>query len=66
MIERVTIEELEHAYKIAANVVAIYGDAYLPAFKRLHNELEKLNEETQVKKIALQVASATIEHDSKG
>lgn len=64
-IEGITEEQLREAYKIAADIVARYGDAYLPVFERLHKEVQKLNVASDLKSIALNIASAKIKADSK-
>ncbi len=51
-----SIEELEDALKIAAKVVALYGETYLPIFKRLHDELLKAQEGEKTKRLALEMA----------
>jgi hypothetical protein len=51
-----TVQEIEHAMKIAAKVVAVYGDTYLPIFKRLHSELLKAQESNATKNLAIQIA----------
>lgn len=51
------LEELELAYKIAAKVVALYGDAYLPIFEQLHKERMEFREKLDVKALAISVAS---------
>lgn len=52
-----TLAELEHAKKIAARVVAMYGDIYLPIFKRLYDEVEKKKTALDMKSLALKVAA---------
>jgi hypothetical protein len=51
-----SIQELEHALKIAAKVVAMYGEVYLPIFSRLQNELVKAKEADKMKTLALELA----------
>lgn len=53
-----SIQELEHALKIAAKVVALYGQTYLPIFCRLQNELVKAKEAERMKTLALQLAAS--------
>jgi hypothetical protein len=53
-----SLEKLEHAYQIAAKVVSLYGDAYLPIFERLHLDLEDQKKNRDLKRIALDTASA--------
>ncbi len=50
-------KDIEHAYKIAAKIVAMYGDTYLPVFERMHVELAKQRQDLSIKSLALQVAS---------
>lgn len=57
-VEGITVEELQASYRSAAKIVARYGDAYLPVFKRLHEEVQKLERASEIKTIALSVASA--------
>lgn len=59
-IEGLTVNEIQAAYKIAAKIVAMYGDAYLPVFKRLHSEIEKINQAKSIKSIALEIASCNL------
>lgn len=58
-----TNEQLREGYRIAAEVVALYGDAYLPLFQRLHGEIQKLSDTAELKSIALQIASANVTKD---
>lgn len=62
-IEGITVEQLYEVYHIAASVVTKYGDVYIPIFKRLHKEVQKIEEETQIKTLALKIASANIDLD---
>ena len=52
-----TLEELHHLREIAAKVVALYGDAYLPIFECVHRELEMRKQQTDLKMLALKVAA---------
>lgn len=61
MSEELTPEKIKKAYFIAAEVVKRYGDAYLPVFKRMHEEVQKINEMVDLKTLALSVASANNE-----
>lgn len=54
-----TIEELEHAQMIAANVVAIFGDAYLPIFERVLKEIYEYQKRMSVKSLALNISRGT-------
>jgi bacterioferritin (cytochrome b1) len=51
-----SIEELEHAFKIAARVVALYGETYLPIFNRLHEEVLMAKGKQNQKSLAMQLA----------
>ena len=51
-----SIEELGRALKIAARVVALYGEIYLPIFNRLHAEMTKAKEDENAKALALRIA----------
>jgi hypothetical protein len=53
---KVSIEELERMLKVAADVVALHGETYLPIFKRLHDELLKAREAEKIKKLAMEIA----------
>jgi len=59
-IKSITTEELKHAYKTAAHIVALYGDKYLPGFQRLHDELEARTRLSDIKSVALRVANESI------
>lgn len=56
-----TEEALQTAYTIIAGIVAKHGDTYLPIFKRLHEEKELRKANADLKAIALQVLSGTID-----
>lgn len=51
-----TSNNLSRCYYIAAKVVAEFGDTYLPVFERLHNEIQKHQEKSDIKSLALRVA----------
>jgi len=51
-----SIEELEHAKKIAARVVTLYGDTYLPIFQRVLDEINKAKQAETIKQLALKEA----------
>lgn len=59
---QLSIHELEHALKIAAKVVAMYGDVYLPIFSRVQNDLTKAMETDKMKTLALQMANSYSEN----
>jgi len=56
----VDLNELEHAYKIAARIVSSFGDTYLPTFQRLHEELQIRYRQRDLKSIALNIANNSI------
>lgn len=56
--QNLTPEQIRKVYKIAAEVVRLYGDTYLPVFERIHEEVEKINQKQSMKTLALSVASA--------
>lgn len=51
----ITIELLEKARAISAQLVKEYGDGYLPIFICLHDEIQKKNNQLSYKKMALQL-----------
>lgn len=57
LIDRITKDQLMNYYHLAARIVSLYGDAYLPVFKRLHDEVEKIKCDENIKTLALTVAS---------
>ena len=63
MMEGIIIQQLHDAYLSAARIVSKYGDAYLPVFNRLHQEVQKQKESEEIKAIALAVASGINRHD---
>lgn len=48
-----SLEVLERALKIAARIVVLYGETYLPIFNRLHEEVEKMKAMQCKKDLAL-------------
>lgn len=56
MNNEISLDDLTRAVKIAARVVVLYGDVYLPIFNRLHSELEKVKENLGAKEAAIQLA----------
>ncbi len=54
----ISIQELEKALKIAAKVVAMYGDAYLPGFLRLRNEVMVAKQISQARAEAILLATS--------
>jgi hypothetical protein len=49
----ITKEQLMTCYHLAAKAVSLYGDSYLPVFKRLHEEVEKTKQNEDMKSLAL-------------
>ncbi|MES1226212.1 MAG: hypothetical protein ABUT20_62630 [Bacteroidota bacterium] len=49
-------DEIFEARKLAAKVVALYGDLYLPIFNRLHEELIANEQRNKLKELALEIA----------
>lgn len=48
--------KLKVAHDIAAKVVAKFGDVYLPIFERLHNELQTIEANYNLKSLAIQIS----------
>lgn len=53
---QVQLRDLEKALKIAARVVVMYGEVYLPVFNRLHSEVEKMKAVQDKESLAIQLA----------
>jgi len=53
MDDELTLEQIEKAYKIAARIVAMYGDDYLPVFERMHREVKEYEQKAEMKSLAL-------------
>ncbi len=51
-----TIDKLRKAHYAAAKIVEKLGDAYLPFFERIHQELMEAEKKEDLKAIALNVA----------
>ena len=51
-----TMQEIEHVLKLAAKVVALYGETYLPTFQRVYLELQLMKERETNKALALKQA----------
>jgi len=43
--------------QIIAKLIELYGDRYLPAFIRVHNEIDRFNKGQSYRTIALQMVS---------
>lgn len=52
----IEFEKLHQAYRIAAKVVTMYGDAYLPVFERMHFELQTYKSKLDKKDLARRIA----------
>lgn len=63
--EKITVEDLLHATKIAAKVISLYGDVYLPIFKRLHTELEKAQQQEAEKEKWMRLVNSYLPDDEK-
>jgi hypothetical protein len=53
---KVTDTMLDDAYIIMAGIIRNHGEKYLPIFKRLHEERLQRKADSDLKKIALQIA----------
>ena len=51
-----TTERVMQAKIIAAKIVATHGDAYLPLFTRLEEEVERLSKDKEAIERALEIA----------
>jgi len=51
------LEDYELACKTAANLVAKFGDKYLPIFERTYKELKHAQETNSLKSIAIKFAN---------
>ncbi|MES2479447.1 MAG: hypothetical protein V4561_10185 [Bacteroidota bacterium] len=58
MSKDVSMEELEEAYAIIADIIRKRGEKFLPIFKRLHEEVLQRRVNQSLIDIALQVSSA--------
>lgn len=56
MFDHDSIQELERVTKIAARIVVLYGETYLPIFNRLHKELVITKEKQETVGIAFKLA----------
>ena len=50
------VETIERDYRIAAKVVELYGDKYVPGFIRVHKEIQKHLSLIDARNLALEVA----------
>ena len=53
----ITNERLLSAYAAMAEIVALHGEAYLPIFERLHNEVEQLERKTDLLELARSISN---------
>lgn len=53
---KLSVANLEHAVKILARVLSLYGEIYLPLFNRLYADLQTAKEADKMKTLALQLA----------
>lgn len=54
--DQISYEDLEAAYNVAAKVVAIYGEIYLPIFERLQFELDIFDKKKKLLEKAKKIA----------
>jgi len=52
-----TIERLQHAQKIAAQIVKVHGEDYLPYFEKLEEEIKRYSQKSEAYERALKLAS---------
>jgi len=52
------IERIRNAYHTVAKIISLYGDAYLPIFERLHNELKTAESKCDLKLLAIQIGNS--------
>jgi hypothetical protein len=62
--DEITDEVIERCYRIAAKVVAVHGNNYLPIFERMKQEKENREKVKVLKKLALNIANDN-EHMAK-
>jgi hypothetical protein len=48
--------DIDRALKIAARVVVLYGDRYLPVFERMRVEVSRAKEKIDTKNLAIELA----------
>lgn len=58
-----SLEQLEHGLKIAARIVVLYGEAYIPVFTRMHEEVEKAKANQSKESLALRLAKEYAEKE---
>lgn len=51
-----SLSNLEKCLQIAARVVALYGDVYVPIFERVHDEVLKVRQKGYIKLLAINIA----------
>jgi len=52
-----TIEELENTLSALAVIIKLHGDAYLPIFRRIYEELQTARQNQDIRDIALKLVS---------
>lgn len=57
IIDGISKEQLINCYRLAARIVSLYGDAYMPVFQRLHVEAEKTKRNADLKSLAMLIAT---------
>ncbi len=55
-LKRLTDEDLQTAYLLIAGIVKKHGDAYLPIFKRVHEEVELRKKQNDLLQLAMKIA----------
>jgi len=61
MANQPSLEALEKALKIAARITVMHGQTYLPIFKRLHDEAEKMRDGQNKENLALHLAKQYVD-----
>lgn len=56
---------LERSHRIAAKVVSLYGDDYLPIFIRLQEEVDRYDHRVKMRDVARQVTIHTLKAGKK-
>lgn len=55
----VSQHELHESYRVSAEIVKIYGETYLPIFRRIHEEISKRKADDLLIQQAIKVADST-------
>jgi len=53
----ITLNDVERATKVAARLVKLYGETYLPLYKRMKEELAQKQQEDDLMQEAIQLAN---------